>query len=107
MRLALGMDGPCPMVSCESGEVAQQLVPGFHPDVILVDMMMPPGMDGLQTVEALRETMDLSAVSVVFASATDDPDHLRRFREAGAAGFIRKPFDAMQLAAQLSRMHQA
>lgn len=107
VRLVLSLEGACSIVSCESGEVAQQLVPGFFPDVLLVDMSMPPGMDGVATVEALRERMDLSDVSIIFASATEDPDHLRRFKQAGAAGFIQKPFDALELAAQISRLHES
>lgn len=107
VRLALSAGRGCRLVSCSSGEQAQELVPAFEPDVILVDLMMPPGMDGLETVAALRQKMDLSSVSVVFASATDDATHLRRFKEAGAAGVIRKPFDALQLAERLTRIHQS
>lgn len=105
VRLALRMTGTCTLVSCESGEVAQQLVPAFGPDVILVDMLMPGGMDGVETVQALEKSMDLSSVSVVFASGTDDPRELNRIREACADGMIKKPFDAFRLAEQISRIH--
>lgn len=101
VRMALRLTVPCTLVSCASGEIAQQLVPAFAPDVILVDMMMPGGMDGVATVEALARSMDLSTVSVVFASGTDDPAHLQKFEEAGAAAIIHKPFDAFRLARQL------
>lgn len=107
VRLALRLNGPCTLVSCESGEVAQQLVPGFAPDVILVDMLMPGGMDGVETMQALGRSMDLSSVSVVFASGTDDPRDLDRIRESCADGVIKKPFDAFRLVEQISRIHSS
>lgn len=107
VRMALRLTAPCTLVSCASGEIAQQLVPSFSPDVILVDMMMPGGMDGIATMQALGKTMDLSAVSVVFASGTDDPVHWQKFQEAGAAAVIHKPFDAFRLAAQLAKIRSA
>ena len=104
VRMALSLTTPCTLVSCASGEIARQLLPAFSPDVILVDMMMPGGMNGIATVRALGKIMDLSAVSVVFASGTDDPDHLRKFHELGAAAVIHKPFDAFRLAGQLAKI---
>lgn len=106
VSLALRLAGPYPLISCESGEIAQHLVPSFAPDVLLVDLMMP-GMDGVQTVEALAMSMDLSTVSIVFSSGASDPDQLQRFFAAGADAVIPKPFDALQLAGQLSRIHNA
>jgi CheY-like chemotaxis protein len=106
VRLALRVTGPYPLISCESGEVAQRLVPSFEPDVLLVDLMMP-GMDGVQTVEALARSMDLSAVSIVFSSGASDAGQMQRFFAAGADAVLPKPFDALRLAEQLNRIHNA
>ena len=74
----------CTVVSCASGEAALETLPDFQPDLILVDCLMP-GMDGLQTIQALRERMDLSAARVIFATGIDDQDRIEELREAGAA----------------------
>ena len=104
VRLALKTSDGFPVLSCASGVSAQEQVPPFLPDIILVDMMMP-GMDGLQTISALRKRMDLSGVSVVFLTGSNDDAHVRRFLEAGAAGVIHKPFDVARLGETLRNLH--
>jgi two-component system, OmpR family, response regulator len=103
VRLALQATAGMQVESCESGAKALEVIPGFQPDVILVDLLMP-GMGGLETVARLRERMDLSHVAVAFATGLEDPEHLRRMSEAGAAAIIHKPFDAFALADRIQRI---
>lgn len=103
VKLALQLTAGCPVASCESGFAALEVVPDFHPDVILVDALMP-GMSGVDTVEALRARMDLSDVSVVFATGLDDEDRLGELIASGAVAVIQKPFNANTLAAQLQQI---
>ena len=100
VKLALQSTAGCDVQSLDSGRAALDLLPAFKPDVILVDMLMP-GMDGVETVSALRERMDLSQVSVLFATGSDDEEWLRRVRGLGQVEIIRKPFDAYRLAQRL------
>ena len=102
VRVALETTADCTVASCASGAVALDVIPVFRPDVILVDMRMP-GMNGLETVEALRERMALDEVSVVFVTGLDEEEHLAPLRAAGAA-IITKPFDVMVLATDLQRL---
>lgn len=78
------------------------MIPGFHPDLILMDALMP-GMDGLETVRALRRRMSLDDVSVVFATGLDDEDSLAPLR-AECDAVIAKPFDALALAGRLGEI---
>lgn len=103
VRLALQATAGMQVESCESGAKALEVIPGFEPDVILVDLLMP-GMGGLETVARLRERMDLSHVAVAFATGLEDPEQLRRMSEAGAAAIIHKPFDAFALADRIQRI---
>lgn len=103
VRLALQATAGMQVESCESGAKALEVIPGFEPDVILVDLLMP-GMGGLETVARLRERMDLSHVAVAFATGLEDPEQLRRMSEAGAAAIFHKPFDAFALADRLQRI---
>jgi CheY-like chemotaxis protein len=102
VRVALETTADCAVASCASGAEALEVVPEFRPDVLLVDMLMP-GMNGLETVDALRERMALDEVSVVFVTGLDDEEHLAPLRAAGAA-IIAKPFDVMLLASDLQRL---
>ena len=103
VRLALQATAGMQVESFDSGERALEGIPRFHPDVILVDLLMP-GMGGLETMAALRERMDLSHVAVAFATGLEDPEQLRRIVEAGAAAIIHKPFDAFALAERIHRI---
>ncbi len=92
----------CEVASCGSGREALSVIPGFRPDLILIDALMPD-MDGLQTVRALRERMSLDDVSVVFATGLDDEDSLASLRTESDA-LIAKPFDALALAGRLGEI---
>lgn len=102
VRYVLESTAGCEVASCASGREALSVIPGFHPDLILMDAMMP-GMDGLETVRALRRRMSLDDVSVVFATGLDDEDSLAPLR-AECDAVIAKPFDALALAARLGEI---
>ncbi|MEJ2347285.1 MAG: response regulator, partial [Gammaproteobacteria bacterium] len=53
VRLSLETVGGFAVKACGSGEQAVQCGAGFHPDLILLDFMLP-GMDGPATLQALR-----------------------------------------------------
>ena len=68
------------------------------PDLILTDLMMPK-IDGLSLIRRLRETPDWAEIPVVMVSAHSEPAIQESAREAGADGFIAKPFSASELRA--------
>lgn len=78
-------------VSClKTGEDAVQFLAKNRPDLILLDIHMP-GMDGFQTMTAIRE--DKAAdIPVIFLTADDDSNTEKRGLELGAVDFIKKPF---------------
>jgi CheY-like chemotaxis protein len=99
-KVALETVGGFQVLSCASGSEALQKVGEFAPDFILLDVMMP-GMDGPQTLEKLREHIDLDRVPVVFMTAKVQPAEIEYYRGLGARDVIIKPFDPMQLAEQV------
>lgn len=79
-------------VSClKSGEDAVQFLKENRPDLILLDIHMP-GMDGFQTMQALRENKTAADIPVIFLTADDDSNTEKRGLEVGAVDFIKKPF---------------
>jgi two-component system OmpR family response regulator len=58
--------------------------------------VMMPGMDGPETLAALRQRP--SDIPVIFMTARVQTHEVLRYRELGAADVIAKPFDPMTLA---------
>src|SRR5699024_9407006 len=73
--------------TAENGKVALSKIKELKPDVITLDMVMPV-MDGLETLEKLRE---FSNVPVIVLSARNDKSITIRALENGAQDFLTKP----------------
>jgi DNA-binding response OmpR family regulator len=67
------------------------------PDLILLDLMLPH-MDGFGVMRGLKENASTRNIPVLVISAWPTDDNRRRVREAGARGFVTKPFKADDLA---------
>ena len=92
LRLALEAAGYS-TVEASDGEEALEVIRSEHPDVVLLDVMMP-GMDGWATLEHLRVIM------VTARTASRDRD---RAIAMGADDFVTKPFEPAEL---VERMRQ-
>jgi two-component system phosphate regulon response regulator PhoB len=80
----------------EDAAEAIVLLDAGHPDLGLLDVMMPGG-SGLTVLEHLRSNPELRDTPVVVISAfTADRDHLAA-HDAGANSFLKKPFDPEEL----------
>ena len=79
-------------VSClKSGGDTIKFLQENRPDLILLDIHMP-GMDGFETITAIRENKETADIPVIFLTADDDSNTEKRGLEAGAMDFIKKPF---------------
>ena len=96
-KLALETVGGFTVEICGSGDMALERAPDFDPDLILLDVMMP-GMDGPETLSALRRIVGLSDTPVIFMTAKVMESEVERYENLGAVGVIPKPFDPMTLA---------
>ncbi len=98
--VALEVVGGWAVLTAGNGHQAQELAEREHPDVVLLDVMMP-GRDGPETVAALSEDPRTHSIPVVFLTAKhgDVDDGLAK--APNLAGVIAKPFDPMTLAEQI------
>ena len=71
-----------------------------HPDVVLLDWMMPE-LDGPDTLARLREDDATRHLPVIFMTAKSQGFEVDRGLKLGAAGYIIKPFDALTLGQQV------
>ena len=100
-EIALQDVGGFTAVLCESGSRALEVAPGFGPELVLLDVMMP-GLDGPATLQALRRQPGMSAVPVIFMTARLQRSEIDEYRALGAVGVIPKPFDPMTLSDQIA-----
>ena len=80
-----------PVSAVSSGEEATEYVTRNMAHLVVLDMIMDPGIDGLETCRRLKADPQLSEVPVLFLSATDRIDDRLAGFEAGAVDFIAKP----------------
>ncbi len=82
-----------------TGEEAVRMVDDLKPDMVLMDVILDGGMDG---VDALCRIRERHAMPVLFVSACNDATTRDRAMKAGCVGFLSKPVDMHELAERLS-----
>ena len=83
------------VVSAGSGKEALELVSSAKPDIILLDMIMP-GIDGFETLKALRAFTYLPVIAFSASPGNQDPA-----MRLGANDFVHKPFDPDDMARKI------
>ncbi len=68
-----------------------------RPDLILLDRMLPD-KDGLDVCRLFKDSPATKDIPIVFLSARSDASDVRAGMDAGAAGYLTKPFDPVVLA---------
>jgi two-component system, OmpR family, alkaline phosphatase synthesis response regulator PhoP len=102
-ELALKAVGGWQVLTAASGQAGLTLAEQEHPDVILLDVMMPD-MDGIETLKTLQANPKIQNIPVIFLTAKTQATDQRRFMELGVIGIITKPFKVMTLAARVAEI---
>ncbi|MDW5442302.1 response regulator [Polaromonas sp. SM01] len=102
-QMALEAVGGLTVVACASGREALATAPNADADLLLLDVMMP-GMDGLNTLQALRQLPATAHTPVIFMTAKVQAAEVAQYQALGALDVIAKPFDPMELSAQIRRI---
>lgn len=74
-----------------------------EPDVIVTDINMPR-MDGFEFIENVRRGGRWRGVPILVLTTESDPEKKIRAREAGATGWIIKPFNPIKLVEAVRRV---
>ena len=84
-----------------------RLAVDVHPDLILLDVMMPGDLDGLQVCARVRALPALQATRVVLLTARGQTQDRHAGQEAGADEYLIKPFSPLQLIETIERLMPA
>jgi two-component system, cell cycle response regulator DivK len=79
-----------------TGEQAVELALVHEPALVLMDVQLP-GIDGVETLEKLRQDERTSSIPVLALTAQAMSGDRERFLEAGFDGYLAKPVDVGEL----------
>jgi len=77
--------------TAQTGEIAMDLISGWKPDLILLDIMLP-GMDGYEVCQKIRQKKEFSQTKIVFLSAMARSIDIAKGMGLAADDYITKPF---------------
>lgn len=87
--------------AADSGELALAIAEEVPLDLILLDILMPPGMDGVETCRRLKADDRTRPIPVIFLTGKEDEETMVRAFEVGGADYVKKPFNAQVLMARV------
>ena len=71
-----------------SGQASIDMARGFMPDLILMDIVMPGELDGIDAARIIKEELD---IPVIFVTAYDKDEFIERAKAVEPLGYIVKP----------------
>jgi DNA-binding response OmpR family regulator len=83
-----------------NGEEGLQKVFEYHPDLIVLDIMMPK-IDGYEVCQRLKADETTKYIPILMLTAKDDIEHKVKGLDIGADDYLSKPFNYKELAARV------
>ena len=91
------------VIAGKNGKEAITLSQKYHPDLILMDIVMPE-MDGLEACELIKRRETSKFIPVIFLTGKGSPDDKVKGLDLGADDYLTKPFKINELAARVRSM---
>ena len=89
--------------SVVDSKLAVDVCKSFQPDLVLLDLMMPPP-DGFAILEALRSETEENFLPVVVLTVDTNEQTKLRALECGATDFLVKPFDHIEVGLRIRNL---
>lgn len=89
-----------------NGEEALEQIASFHPDLILLDVMLP-GLSGFDVLQRVRQHADAHELPVIMLTAKGREVEVTKGMALGANAYITKPFSTRNLLDEVRRQLDA
>jgi two-component system phosphate regulon response regulator PhoB len=86
------------------GGFGLRMAGAIRPDVVLLDVMMPGELDGLQVCQRVKSDPALASTKVILLTARGQVRDREAGKQAGADEYLVKPFSPLQLIDTLERL---
>jgi two-component system, chemotaxis family, chemotaxis protein CheY len=102
VKIVLGPAG-YEVIEAEDGADGLAKAKARSPNLVITDLNMPV-MNGLELIRHLRAVPAIVGIPIVFLSTESDQDIKQQAKQAGATGWITKPFRPEQLLAVVAKL---
>lgn len=99
LRLMLEPAGYC-VAGAEDGQEALQMVKDIHPDIMILDVMMPL-LDGISVCKLIRDDADVGHTPIIMLSGKVHREAIQEGLAAGANRYLAKPMSRTSLLQEL------
>jgi len=89
--------GDYQILKAQSGKEAIEIVKAEKPDLIIMDVMMPGGMDGLEATRILKNDPETKDCKIIMLTSKGQQTDIEKGVEAGADDYFVKPFSPLEL----------
>ncbi len=90
------------VIGAATGEDAVNMAQTELPDLILMDVRLPGGIDGLEATRRIKALPQLAHIPILAMTASVRPEDEHKALNAGCSGFVRKPIDIDELPKQVA-----
>jgi CheY-like chemotaxis protein len=90
----------CEIITAKNGAEAVKAVHEHHPDVVLLDVVMPE-MGGIEACRVLKGDPRTSGVPIIMVTTRGETDFVTRAFKAGCNDYLTKPIDRLELLAKI------
>ena len=85
------------ILQAKSGEEAIEIAKAEKPELIIMDIMMPGGMDGLEATRIIKNSLEAKGCKIIMLTAKGQEADRKKGFEAGADDYFAKPFSPLDL----------
>ncbi len=96
VEITLRADG-YKIFQAKNGRDAIETVKAHKPDLVIMDIMMPGELDGLEATRILKRNPDNHSIKIIMLTAKGQSTDLEEGFAAGADGYFTKPFSPLDL----------
>lgn len=93
------------LLTCDSGAKALRIAQERHPNLILLDIMMPE-MDGYEVLQHLKSNPETNHIPVIIMSALSDMQSIVKGYQLGAIEYVTKPFQREELVKRVAHRYE-